>query len=107
MSFAAAIASNAKIIPATVPVKPIIGAIAIIAVSQPMFFSRKAISREPAFSIAFSTWSDPFPTLDKPALQIFATGPSCPAQTSIAFLDPPDFKAPLKESIKPSESTCD
>ena len=59
ISLAALIASNADIIPTTVPVNPIIGATVITVFNHIMFFSKKAISRDPAFSIAFSTSSSP------------------------------------------------
>ena len=67
ISLAALIASNADIIPTTVPVKPIIGATVITVFSQIIFFSRNAISSEPAFSMAFSTSSSPRSYLDKAA----------------------------------------
>ena len=82
------ISSNALIIPTTVPVKPSIGAMVITELIQIMFFSRKAISKPPAFCTAFSISSFCFPIFESPAKNIDATGPGVDSQNSIALSFP-------------------
>ena len=55
ISFAALIASNAAIIPTTVPVKPSIGEMVITAFNHIIFFSKKKLEKKKLFkSIGFA-----------------------------------------------------
>ena len=88
ISLAALMSSKAWIIPATVPVNPSMGASVTTVLSQTMFFSRKAISMVPAFSIPFSTASIPRCDRLSPAWNISATGPRVLEHTSTALSRP-------------------